>query len=217
MTTLVKFWEYMMTHSSELLLAIQEHMLLLVALPVAMATLVAVPVGILCTRRKWLESSALGITGVIQTIPSLALLAFMITLGFGIGYRPAVVAIFLYALLPILRNTYTGLKSVDPFMKKAARGMGMTDFQCLVMVELPIAIPVILAGIRTSTIISIGTGTLAAFVGAGGLGHFIVTGLRMVRDHIILAGAVPAAVMALLVDFLLNRVEKWITPRGLRI
>lgn len=217
MSVIADFLDYCGRHSGELVIAIQEHLILLVGVPVALAALVAIPIGIMATRWRWLESIALGIAGILQTIPSLALLSFMIPLGLGIGYKPAIVAIFLYALLPIVRNTYTGIKSVDPFMKKAARGMGMTDFQCLLFVELPIAIPVILAGIRTSTTISIGTGTLAAFIGAGGLGQFIVTGLRMVRDHIILAGALPAALMAVLIDVILNKVEKLITPRGLRL
>ena len=154
---------------------------------------------------------------MIQTIPSLALLSFLVMSGLGIGFRPAIVAIFLYAILPILRNTYTGIKSVDPSIKKAAKGMGMTDMQCLMLVELPMAVPVILAGIRTSATMSIGTATLAAFVGGGGLGNLIVTGLRMLRDHIILAGALPAALMAITLDALLSRLEKALTPRGLRL
>ena len=140
-------------------------------MPVGLAILVAVPLGILCTRYRVLESLLQGAAGVMQTIPSLALLSFLVMSGLGIGFRPAIVAIFLYAILPILRNTYTGIKSVDPSIKKAAKGMGMTDMQCLMLVELPMAVPVILAGIRTSATMSIGTATLAAFVGGGGLGN----------------------------------------------
>ncbi|MGE5485846.1 MAG: ABC transporter permease [Ignavibacteriales bacterium] len=215
--TLVKFIEYCTANSEALAGAIRDHILILVVLPVSLASLIAVPMGILCTRVRWLEAAALGTMGVIQTIPSLALLAFMITLGLGIGFKPAVAAILLYAILPILRNTYTGIKSVDPFMKEAARGMGMTDLQCLALVEIPIALPVILAGVRTSLITSIGTGTLAAFIGGGGLGQFVITGMSMLKDHITLAGAVPAALLALLVDQILNRLERAITPRGLKI
>ncbi|MCK9222955.1 MAG: ABC transporter permease [Limnochordia bacterium] len=199
-----------------MLTAIYEHIVLLVALPVGLAILVAVPLGVICTRSKKLATALLSIAGIMQTIPSLALLSFMVMLGLGIGFRPAIVAIFIYALLPILRNTYTGIESVDPFIKKAAKGMGMTDFQCLIQVELPLAVPMILAGVRTSTTISIGTATLAAFVGGGGLGGLIVTGLRMLRNHIVLAGAIPAALLALMVDYLLGRLEETITPEAMK-
>lgn len=216
MSTLVQFWNYVSANPGTILTAIREHMIYLVAVPVGLAILVAVPLGVLCTRSRWLASLLLGTAGVMQTIPSLALLSFLVMAGLGIGFKPAIVAIFLYAILPIIRNTYTGILGVDSSLKKAARGMGMTDLQVLVMVELPIAVPMILAGVRTATTVSIGSGTLAAFVGAGGLGGLIVTGLRMLRDHIVLAGALPAALMAIIVDALLGRLEKVLTPRGLR-
>ncbi|MGI6165700.1 MAG: ABC transporter permease [Limnochordia bacterium] len=216
MSTFIQFWEYVVSHPTQMLTAIYEHIVLLVALPVGLAILVAVPLGVICTRSKKLATALLSIAGIMQTIPSLALLSFMVMLGLGIGFRPAIVAIFIYALLPILRNTYTGIESVDPFIKKAAKGMGMTDFQCLIQVELPLAVPMILAGVRTSTTISIGTATLAAFVGGGGLGGLIVTGLRMLRNHIVLAGAIPAALLALMVDYLLGRLEETITPEAMK-
>ncbi len=217
MSTFIQFWEYVISHPAQMVTAIYEHLVLLVALPVGLAILIAVPLGILCTRNRRVANILLGVAGVMQTIPSLALLSFMVMIGLGIGFKPAIVAIFLYAILPVLRNTYIGIESVDPFMKKAARGMGMTDLQCLMQVELPIAVPVILAGVRTSATTSIGTATLAAFVGGGGLGGLIVTGLRMLRNHIVLAGAVPAALLALLVDFLLGRLEEALTPEGIKI
>lgn len=217
MSTFIQFWEYVISHSAQMVTAIYEHLVLLVALPVGLAILIAVPLGILCTRNRRVANILLGVAGVMQTIPSLALLSFMVMIGLGIGFKPAIVAIFLYAILPVLRNTYIGIESVDPFMKKAARGMGMTDLQCLMQVELPIAVPVILAGVRTSATMSIGTATLAAFVGGGGLGGLIVTGLRMLRNHIVLAGAVPAALLALLVDFLLGRLEEALTPERIKI
>lgn len=217
MSTFIQFWEYVISHPAQMVTAIYEHLVLLVALPVGLAILIAVPLGILCTRNRRVANILLGVAGVMQTIPSLALLSFMVMIGLGIGFKPAIVAIFLYAILPVLRNTYIGIESVDPFMKKAARGMGMTDLQCLMQVELPIAVPVILAGVRTSATMSIGTATLAAFVGGGGLGGLIVTGLRMLRNHIVLAGAVPAALLALLVDFLLGRLEEALTPEGIKI
>jgi osmoprotectant transport system permease protein len=216
LSTFIQFWEYVVSHPTQMLTAIYEHIVLLVALPVGLAILVAVPLGVICTRSKKLATALLSIAGIMQTIPSLALLSFMVMLGLGIGFRPAIVAIFIYALLPILRNTYTGIESVDPFIKKAAKGMGMTDFQCLIQVELPLAVPMILAGVRTSTTISIGTATLAAFVGGGGLGGLIVTGLRMLRNHIVLAGAIPAALLALMVDYLLGRLEETITPEAMK-
>lgn len=217
MSILIQLWEYVISHPAQMVTAIYEHLVLLVALPVGLAILIAVPLGILCTRNRRVANILLGVAGVMQTIPSLALLSFMVMIGLGIGFKPAIVAIFLYAILPVLRNTYIGIESVDPFMKKAARGMGMTNLQCLMQVELPIAVPVILAGIRTSATMSIGTATLAAFVGGGGLGGLIVTGLRMLRNHIVLAGAVPAALLALLVDFLLGRLEEALTPEGIKI
>jgi osmoprotectant transport system permease protein len=216
LSTLVQFWNYVSANPDTILTAIREHVVYLVAMPVGLAILVAVPLGVLCTRNRWLASLLLGTAGVMQTVPSLALLSFLVMAGLGIGFKPAIIAIFLYAILPIIRNTYTGILSVDPSIKKAARGMGMTDLQVLVMVELPMAMPMILAGVRTATTVSIGSGTLAAFVGAGGLGGLIVTGLRMLRDHIVLAGALPAALLAIIVDALLGRLEKVLTPRGLR-
>lgn len=213
---MVKFFQLLVDRQSEVLWAIQEH-LWLVFVPVALATLVSIPLGILATRFRKLEFAVMGIANVLQTVPSLALLALMIPLGFGIGNKPAMVALFLYALLPILRNTYLGIKNVDDGIKEAATGMGMTYLQRLYMVELPIAVSVIIGGIRTATVIIIGTATLAALIGGGGLGSFIVSGLGMVRDEMILLGAVPAALLAILTDFLFSKVEHLMTPRGLRL
>lgn len=217
METLTKMVEYIATHGPEILAAFQEHILLLVLLPVGLAVLVAVPLGILATRYSSLERIVMALGNVIQTIPSLALLALFIPLGLGIGNKPAVVALFLYSLLPIMRNTYTGIKGVSPELKEAANGMGMTPMQLLFKVELPLAVPVIMAGIRTATVIAIGTATLAAMVGGGGLGRYIVRGLQLMRDYLILVGAIPAAIMALLADYFLSHVEHWVTPEGLRL
>lgn len=203
------------TRPAELVQHFQEH-LWLVLVPMTFAVLVAVPLGILVTRFPLLNGPIFGFANVVQTIPSMALLALMIPLGFGIGFRPAAVAIFLYALLPIVRNTYTGISSVDSSVKEAALGMGMTNWQLLVIVELPLALPVIMAGIRTSLVTSIGVGTIAALIGAGGLGEFITRGLGMVDDALILLGTIPAALLALFADWLIGGVERWITPRGLR-
>jgi len=181
-----------------------------------LACVVAIPLGIGASRRPRLAMAALGGAGVLQTIPSIALLAFMLPL-FGIGAKPAIAALFLYGLLPILRNTVTGLRGIDQRITEVGLGLGMTPSQLLRQVELPLAAPVILAGVRTSTVINIGTATLAAFIGAGGLGDPIVTGLTVTDVNLILSGALPAALLAVLADGMLAGVEKWATPRGLRV
>lgn len=185
------------------------------AISLGLAILVAVPLGILLYVFSGVSRPVLYFVGLLQTIPSIALLALMIPL-LGIGKVPAVVALFLYALLPILRNTTTGLTSVDPILKRVATGMGMTTLQRLRLIELPLAMPAILAGIRTAAVITIGTATLAAFIGAGGLGEFIVTGLALNNTHLILQGAIPAAALAIVVEFLFELLEKALIPKHLR-
>ncbi|NIM61050.1 MAG: ABC transporter permease subunit [Acidobacteria bacterium] len=181
----------------------------LTLIAVLLAVIVAIPSGILLTRKRALAGPVLGVAGVIQTIPSLALLAFMIPLpGLGLGARSAIAALFLYALLPIVRNTYTGIREVDPDLLEAATGMGLTDSQRLWKIELPLATRTIMAGIRTSTVISIGVATLAAFIGAGGLGEPILTGLQLNDISLVLSGAIPAALLAIVADFGLGLVER---------
>jgi len=179
-----------------------------------LATLLAIPLGIWITGKKRLSSSVLAITGTIQTIPSLALLGFMIPL-FGIGFVPAIIALFLYALLPIVRNTYTGLQETDPVLLEAAKAMGMTDKQTLFKLRLPLAVNVIMAGVRTALTINIGTATLAAFIGAGGLGESIITGINLNNNELILQGAIPAALLALIMDKLMLLLQNRITPKGI--
>jgi osmoprotectant transport system permease protein len=171
------------------------------------AVLIGLPLGILITRKQKLAGAVLGFAGVLQTIPSIALLGFMIPL-FGIGALPAISALFLYALLPIIRNTYTGIKEVNAAVVDAAKGMGMTNSQILLKVQLPLAMPVILAGIRTATVINVGVATLAAYIAAGGLGEFIFGGIALNNTNMILAGAIPAALLAILFDFLLSLVQR---------
>lgn len=192
-----------------------EHLTLSLS-AVLLAIAVAVPAGILLSRSRRLADPVITVVGLFQTLPAIALLAFMIPL-MGIGSRPALAALFLYALLPILSNTYKGLVSVDPAAKEAARGMGMTAFQMLLFVELPLAFRVIMSGIRTSTVLIIGWATLGAYVGAGGLGEPIISGFAMVSPRLILAGGVPVTLMALLADFLLGYLERKVTPRGLQV
>jgi osmoprotectant transport system permease protein len=200
--------EFLKQNHTEILQLSLEH-LFLVVVATGAATLVGVPVGILLTRKPVLSKPVLAIANILQTIPSLALFGFLIPIlgAYGIGRVPAIIALFLYSLLPIIRNTFTGINGVDPAVREAARGMGMTDWQMLTQVELPLALNVIIAGIRVATVISIGTATIAAAIGAGGLGMYIFRGLRMNDNQLVLAGALPAALMALTADFLLGWVE----------
>jgi len=190
----------------------------LVLISVVLAALLAIPLGILVTRYAALRRPLLGGASVLQTVPSLALLAFLIAVpGLGLGAESAIVALVLYAILPILRNTFTGLDTVDPELVEAARGLGLTRRQILLHVQLPIALRTILAGLRTAAVISVGIATLAAFIGAGGLGQPIVEGLYLNDTALVLSGAIPAALLALAVDGLLGVVERVSTPRGLRV
>ncbi|HEU4386447.1 MAG TPA: glycine betaine ABC transporter substrate-binding protein [Blastocatellia bacterium] len=213
MTPIREFLDFILRNRSEVLGLSFEH-LTLVAIATAAAAAAGIPVGIILTRRPSLSKPVLAIANVIQTIPSLALFGFLIPIlgSYGIGRVPAVIALFLYSLLPIIRNTFTGIKSVDPNVLEAARGMGMTDWQILVQVELPLALGVIIAGLRVATVISVGTATIAAAIGAGGLGTYIFRGLRMNSNQLILAGAIPAALMALAADFVLGVVERLFSP-----
>ena len=174
---------------------------------ILLAIIVGAPAGILISRKRKLSSTVLGIAGILQTIPSIALLGLLIPL-LGIGPKPAIVALFLYGLLPIIRNTYTGIINVDPEIREAAKGLGMSSRQLLYKVELPLAMPVILAGIRIATVINVGVATLAAYIAAGGLGEFIFGGISLNNPTMMLAGAIPAALLAVLFDFLLSRVQK---------
>ncbi|RKD26771.1 glycine/betaine ABC transporter [Ammoniphilus oxalaticus] len=187
----------------------------LVFFSMVMAVVLGVLLGVIITRVKWLVPIVLGGTGILQTIPSLAVLGFMIPI-FGIGVQTGIAALFLYSLLPIVRNTYAGINDVDTSTREAAKGMGMTSMQILFKVELPLALPIIMAGIRTSAVINIGNATLAAFIGAGGLGDFIFLGITRGIDGLIFLGAIPATLLALLVEGIFNRLEYWTTPKGLR-
>ena len=202
-------WQFITSHRAEVLAATREH-LILVLISMAIAVAIGVPLGLMIVSRPRFRAAALAVASVLQTIPSLALFGFLIPLPFlgGIGARTAIVALVLYALLPILRNTYVGLTSVDPAILEAAEGMGMTEQQILFRVRLPLASSFIMAGIRTATVITIGVATIAAAIGAGGLGTFIFRGVAMVSDDVILAGAIPAAILALLADFLLGLLER---------
>lgn len=208
--------QFLLHNRNEVIELTLEH-LFLVAVSTGIAVLIGLPLGILLTRKPSLSKPVIGIANMMQTVPSLALFGFLIPLNVylfhikligGIGARTAIVALVLYALLPIIRNTFTGISNVDPAIREAGRGMGMTDRQLLFQVELPLSWGVILAGIRVATVIGVGTATIAAAIDAGGLGRYIFRGLRMNDNTLILAGAVPAAMIALAADFLLGYGEK---------
>jgi len=214
----VNLLEFLLHHRQEVFELTLEH-LFLVAVSTGIAILIGVPLGILLTRKPSLSKPILGFANIMQTVPSLALFGFLIPINLyffhvkilgGIGARTAIVALVLYALLPIIRNTFTGINGVDPAIREAGRGMGMTDRQLLFQVELPLALGVILAGVRVATVICVGTATIAAAIDAGGLGRYIFRGLRMNDNVLILAGAVPAALIAVAADVLLGYGERTI-------
>ena len=198
--------QFMMQNSDKLLEQTVQH-IGLTFVSLLIAVLIGLPLGIFIARKKSWAGFILGFAGVMQTIPSIALLGFMIPL-LGIGTLPAITALFLYALLPIVRNTYTGIKEVDATVIDAARGMGMSGLQIFFKVQMPLAMPVILAGIRTATVINVGVATLAAYIAAGGLGEFIFGGIALNNTNMILAGAIPAALLAVIFDFLLSLAQK---------
>ena len=215
--------EFFSRNSRELFALTLEH-LFLVVVSTGIAILIGVPLGILLTRKPALSKPVLGFANIMQTVPSLALFGFLIPLNLylfhvkivgGIGARTAIVALVLYALLPIIRNTFTGISNVDPAIRDAGRGMGMTDRQLLFQVELPLALGVIIAGVRVATVICVGTATIAAAIDAGGLGRYIFRGLRANDNVLILAGAVPAALIAVAADLLLGYVERAIQFGGM--
>jgi osmoprotectant transport system permease protein len=205
----MNFWQFLQHNWTELLTLIQQHIMLVLA-SIVVSVSIGVPTGILLTRHKALRGPVLGVANIMQTVPSLALFGFLIPLPFigGIGTRTALVALVLYSLLPIIRNTVTGILGVEPSVREAAVAMGMTDGQVLRQVELPLAMGVIVTGIRVATVIAVGVTTIAAAVGAGGLGVYIFRGLRQYDNNLLLAGALSAALLALAADFSLGLVEQ---------
>jgi len=200
---------FLIKYGSEIIDRSIEH-LVLVIIAIAIATFVGIPLGILITRNNALRQPILGIANILQTIPSLALFGLLIPVPIigGIGPIPAIVALTLYSFLPIIRNTYTGITNVNPAIREAGRGMGMTDTELLFQVEIPLALGVILAGVRVALVIGIGIATIAAAIGAGGLGVFIFRGIYLVNNQLILAGAVPAALIALIADLGIGALER---------
>ncbi len=209
-----EFLNYIFTSKEQIITLLLEH-IKLTALSVGIAIIIGMPLGILTSYVKKLNKPILGIASVVQAIPSMALLGFAIPF-LGIGTPPAIVMVVLYSLLPIIKNTTTGIDNINPDMLEASKGIGLTKFQVLVKVQIPLALPVIMSGIRISAVTAVGLMTMAAFIGGGGLGYLVFSGIRTVNNYQILAGAIPACILALLVDGLFSIVEKLVTPISLQ-
>ena len=210
----MNFIDYIANNYEQIIGLLLEH-IKLTAVSVGFAILIGVPLGILIAYAKRASKPILMVANIIQAIPSMALLGFMIPF-LGIGMIPAVVAVILYSLLPIIKNTYTGIDNINPQTLEAAKGIGLTPFQVLTKVQIPLALPVIMAGVRIAAVTAVGLMTMAAFIGAGGLGYLVFSGIRTVNNNQILAGAIPACLLALFVDFLIGLVEKLVTPISLQ-
>lgn len=207
--------DFLAQNGSQLVSKTIEHFYISI-IALLIAIIVAVPIGILLSKLKRTSNIVLTIAGVLQTIPTLAVLAIMIPI-FGVGKTPAIVALFIYVLLPILNNTVLGVQNIDKNLKEAGTSMGMTRFQLMKDVELPLALPLILGGIRLSSVYVISWATLASYVGAGGLGDFVFNGLNLYDPLMIVSAAVLVTALALFVDFILSLIEKWAVPKGLKV
>ncbi|AIX09005.1 MULTISPECIES: choline ABC transporter permease OpuBB [Bacillus] len=206
--------QFLQTNGGELLYKTYEHITISL-IAVILGVLVAVPLGVVLTRMKKGAGTIIGIVNIIQTLPSLAILAFFIP-PLGVGKVPAIVALFFYSVLPILRNTYTGIRGVNKNLLESGKGIGMTPTEQVRLVELPLAAPVIMAGIRTSTIYLIGWATLASFIGGGGLGDYIFIGLNLYQPEYIIGGAVPVTILAIVIDYVLAVAGRKLTPAGMQ-
>ena len=207
--------DFLRNNGQELFKKALEHLEISV-IALLIAIIVAVPIGIMLSRMKRTSNVVLTIAGVLQTIPTLAVLAIMIPI-FGVGKMAAIIALFIYVLLPILNNTVLGVQQIDSNLKDAAKTMGMTRLQMMKDVELPLALPLILSGVRLSAVYVISWATLASYVGAGGLGDFVFNGLNLYNANMIIAAAIAVTILALIVDFVLSRIEKWAVPKGLKV
>ena len=205
---------FLQEYGSQLLSKAVEHFISMFAL--LLAIVVAVPLGILLSKTQRTANVVLTVAGVLQTIPTLAVLAIMIPI-FGVGKTPAIVALFIYVLLPILNNTVLGVKNIDKNVIQAGQSMGMTKFQLMKDVEMPLALPLIISGIRLSSVYVISWATLASYVGAGGLGDLVFNGLNLYQPPMIISAAIVVTLLALVIDFILSLVEKWVVPKGLKV
>lgn len=219
MLTITDFVNYFSSNYDQILEYTVEHVQL-VGLAIIISILIGIPLGIYLTTNEELAGTILQITSIIMTIPSIALFGIMIPIlsiiGQGIGFLPALIALVLYSQLPIIRNTYTGIKNVDPNISDAAKGIGMTTFQRLLKVEIPVAMPMIMAGVRTATVLNIGIGAIAAYIGAGGLGSLINQGISRSNNTMVLVGAVVVSILAIIVDLFLKYVQNKFTPKESR-
>ena len=207
------FFDFLITRKEEIINLLFQHIYLTFG-AILVALLVGIPLGILITKVKSLQKPISGFINIIQSVPSMALLGLLIPV-LGIGSVPAITMVVLYSLLPIVKNTYTGLTNIDPNILESAKGMGLTSNQILRLVQMPLALPLIMSGVRISAVTAVGLMTLAAFIGAGGLGFLVYSGIQTANNNMILAGAIPSCILALLIDFLFGKIEDAITPRGL--
>jgi osmoprotectant transport system permease protein len=214
LSSISNFLKFVSSRNSQITSLLFEHIQLTI-LAVLISIAIGIPLGILITRVRKLSSPIIALANIIQAVPSLALLGFLIPI-LGIGSKPAIVMVFLYSLLPIIKNTYTGLANINPDMIEAAEGMGLTNAQILSKIQLPLALPIIMTGIRISSVTAVGLMTIAAFIGAGGLGYMVFSGVQMVDNNMVLAGAIPACILALLMDFIVGKIETLVTPRGIK-
>ena len=206
---------FLQEYGSQLLSKAEEHFYISM-FALLLAIVVAVPLGILLSKTQRTANVVLTVAGVLQTIPTLAVLAIMIPI-FGVGKTPAIVALFIYVLLPILNNTVLGVKNIDKNVIQAGQSMGMTKFQLMKDVEMPLALPLIISGIRLSSVYVISWATLASYVGAGGLGDLVFNGLNLYQPPMIISAAIVVTLLALVIDFILSLVEKWVVPKGLKV
>jgi len=212
--TLFEFISLNMFSGSNITFRLLEHMRL-TGTAISIAILIGVPLGIVISYIKPLNKPTLAMVNLVQAIPSLAMLGFLVPF-LGIGARPAIFMVIVYSLLPIVKNTFAGLSNQNAEMLEAAKGIGMTQLQILFRIKLPLALPIIMAGVRISAVTSVGIVTIAAFIGAGGLGFIIHSGIQMANTNMVLAGAIPACILALLVDFVASLIEKRVTPKCFR-
>ena len=206
---------FLQEYGSQLLSKAVEHFYISM-FALLLAIVVAVPLGLLLSKTQRTANVVLTVAGVLQTIPTLAVLAIMIPI-FGVGKTPAIVALFIYVLLPILNNTVLGVKNIDKNVIQAGQSMGMTKFQLMKDVEMPLALPLIISGIRLSSVYVISWATLASYVGAGGLGDLVFNGLNLYQPPMIISAAIVVTLLALVIDFILSLVEKWVVPKGLKV
>ena len=205
--------QYVISQKTQILDLLVQHIYLTIT-AIGIAILIGVPLGILVSRVKFLRKPIVGFVNLVQAVPSMALLGLLIPI-LGIGSTPAIFMVVVYSLLPIVKNTYTGISGIDPVVLESAKGIGLTKNQSLFKIQLPLALPIIMSGIRISAVTAVGLMTLAAFIGAGGLGYLVFSGVQTVNNNMILAGAIPACILALIVDFIFGKIEVAVTPKGL--